>query len=69
MLICELNIFQLRTFAFCPHYFTEVNLTDGKINATLPKTTPMDDITLDIAIELIANKKAKGLKKRRFKKK
>ena len=44
-------------------------VTDGKINATLPKTTPMDDITLDIAIELIANKKAKGPTKRRFKKK
>ena len=45
-------------------------VTDGKINATLPKTTPADDITLEIAIQLIADKKAKGpVKKRRFKKK
>jgi len=44
-------------------------VTDGKINATLPKTTPADDITLEIAIQLIADKKAKGpAKKRRFKK-
>ena len=43
-------------------------VTDGKINATLPKTTPIDDITLELAMELIANKKAKGPAKKRFKK-
>lgn len=35
-------------------------VTNGKINVTLPKATPMDDITLEIAIQLIADKKAKG---------
>ena len=35
-------------------------VTNGKINATLPKATPVDDITLEIAIQLIADKKAKG---------
>ena len=45
------------------------DVTDGKINAPLPKTAQADDITLDIAIELIAEKKAKGpSKKRQFKK-
>jgi len=44
-------------------------VTDGKINATLPKATPSDDITLDIALQLIADKKARGPAKRRsFKK-
>ena len=44
-------------------------VTDGKINATLPKTTPSDDVTLDIAVQLIADKKARGpAKKRSFKK-
>jgi DNA topoisomerase-1 len=41
-------------------------VTDGKINATIPKATPSDEITLDIALQLIADKKAKG--PRRFKK-
>ena len=44
-------------------------VTDGKINATLPKSTLSDDVTLDIALQLIADKKAKGPSKRRFKKK
>jgi DNA topoisomerase I len=45
-------------------------VTDGKINATLPKSTSPDDITLEIAIQLIAEKKAKGpVKKYRKKKK
>ncbi len=45
-------------------------VTDGKINATIPKTQTVDDITLDIALQLIADKKAKGpIKKRKFKKK
>jgi len=45
-------------------------VTNGKINATLPKTTPMDAITLEIAIQLIADKKAKGpLRKKYFKRK
>ena len=44
-------------------------VTNGKINATLPKTTQMDDITLEIAIQLIADKKAKGPMKKKFKKK
>ena len=43
-------------------------VTDGKINATLPKATQSDEITLDIALQLIAEKKAKGPSKRRFKK-
>lgn len=44
-------------------------VTDGKINATLPKTTQPNDVTLDVAIQLIAEKKAKGpTKKRQFKK-
>ena len=43
-------------------------VTDGKINATLPKATPSDDVTLDIALQLIADKKAKGPSKKRFKK-
>jgi DNA topoisomerase-1 len=43
-------------------------VTDGKINATLPKGTPSDDVTLEIALQLIADKKAKGPSKRRFKK-
>jgi len=43
-------------------------VTDGKINATLPRATPSDEITLDIALQLIAEKKAKGPSKRRFKK-
>jgi DNA topoisomerase-1 len=45
-------------------------VTDGKVNATLPKTTPADDITLEIAIQLIADKKAKGpVRKKYFKRK
>jgi DNA topoisomerase-1 len=35
-------------------------VTDGKINATLPKATSTDDVTLEIAVQLIAEKKAKG---------
>ena len=42
-------------------------VTDGKINVTLPKTTLTEDITLEIALELIAVKKTKGPTKR-FKK-
>ena len=44
-------------------------VTDGKINVTLPKATTSDEVTLDIALQLIADKKAKGPSKRRFKKK
>ena len=43
-------------------------VTDGKINATLPKETTSDEVTLDIALQLIADKKAKGPSKRPFKK-
>ena len=43
-------------------------VTDGKINATLPKETTSDEVTLDIALQFIADKKAKGPSKRRFKK-
>ena len=43
-------------------------VTNGKINATLPKATPPDDITLEAALQLIAEKKAKGPAKRRFRK-
>ena len=45
-------------------------VTNGKINATLPKTTLTDDITLEIAIQLIVDKKAKGpTRKKRFQRK
>jgi len=45
-------------------------VTDGKINATLTKGTDPNTLTLETAIQLIADKKAKGpTKKRRFKKK
>ena len=45
-------------------------VTDGNINVTLPKGKVLENITLNIAIQLIADKKAKGpKKKRRFKKK
>ena len=44
-------------------------VTDGKINATLPKTTSPDDVTLEIAVELIAKIKAKGPTKKFRKKK
>ena len=44
-------------------------VTDGKINATLPKETTSDEVTLDIALQFIADKKAKGPSKRRFKRK
>ena len=45
-------------------------VTNGKINATLPKTIHMDEITLEVAIQLIAEKKAKGpAKKKYFKRK
>ena len=47
---------------FGPHYIF------SKINATLPKSTAIDDITLDIAIELIKNKKANGYSRKKFKK-
>jgi DNA topoisomerase-1 len=44
-------------------------VTDGKINATLTKGTDPNTLTLETAIQLIADKKAKGpTKKRRFKK-
>ena len=43
-------------------------VTDGKINPTLSKETISDEVTLDIALQLIADKKAKGPSKRRFKK-
>ena len=45
-------------------------VTNGKINATLPKATHMDEITLEVAIQLIAEKKAKGpTRKKYFKRK
>ena len=45
-------------------------VTNGKINATIPKATPMDDITLEIAIQLIADKKAKGpVRKKNYRRK
>ena len=45
-------------------------VTDGKINATIPKVTAAEDITLEMAIQHIADKKAKGpFKRRRIKKK
>ena len=47
-----------------------IYVTNGKINATLPKATPADDITLEIAVQLIADKKAKGpVRKKYFKRK
>ncbi|MBT3250663.1 MAG: type I DNA topoisomerase [Candidatus Marinimicrobia bacterium] len=44
-------------------------VTDGKINATIPKSLSVDDVTLEQAIEMIKVKKAKGPAKHRFKKK
>ena len=45
-------------------------VTNGKTNATLPKTTNIDEITLEVAIQLIAEKKAKGpTRKKYFKRK
>ena len=45
-------------------------VSNGKINATLPNATSTDDITLEIAIQLIADKKAKGpVRKKRFRRK
>ncbi len=44
-------------------------VTDGKINATLPKTLSPDEITLETALQLIAEKRAKGPAKRQFKRK
>jgi DNA topoisomerase-1 len=44
-------------------------VTDGKINVTLPKSTSHDDVTLDMAVKLIAEKKAKGPTKKFRKKK
>ena len=35
-------------------------VTDGKINATLPKTISLDDITLESAIHIILKKKTKN---------
>jgi DNA topoisomerase-1 len=44
-------------------------VTDGKINVTLPKGSDINGLTLETAIQLIADKKAKGpTKKRRFNK-
>ncbi|MBT6871168.1 MAG: hypothetical protein HOA66_06920, partial [Candidatus Marinimicrobia bacterium] len=44
-------------------------VTDGKINATLPKSTSPDDVTLEMAVKLIAEKKVKGPTKKFRKKK
>ena len=35
-------------------------ITNGKVNVTIPKSTTMDDITLEAAIQLIADKKSTG---------
>ena len=43
-------------------------VTDGKINATIPKGTDPSSLTLESAKNLIAEKKAKGPTKRRFRK-
>ncbi len=45
-------------------------VTDGKINATLPKGTAPEEITLERAVSMIKEKIARGpVKKRRFKRK
>lgn len=44
-------------------------ITDGKVNASLPKGTDPEHFTLDEAIELINKKRAAGPKKRRRRKK
>ena len=36
----------------------------GKINATLPKTMTADDLNMDIALELLAEKEKKGTRKK-----
>jgi DNA topoisomerase-1 len=35
-------------------------VTDGKVNATLPKGTEPEEIDLDTAVQMIADKAAKG---------
>lgn len=40
-------------------------VTDGETNVTVPRDTTVEDITLDRAIELMAEKRAKGPTKRR----
>ena len=44
-------------------------VTNGKINATIPKGTEPNSITLEQALEMIKTKIAKGPAKNRFKKK
>ena len=44
-------------------------VTDGDINATLPKGTEPDEVDLETAVSLLAEKAAKGGKKRRARKK
>ncbi len=44
-------------------------ITDGKVNASVPKSKEIDSITLDEAIELIDKKRAAGPNKKRRKKK
>ena len=35
-------------------------ITNGKVNVTIPKSTAMDHITLEAAIQLITDKKSTG---------
>ncbi|MFQ6604781.1 MAG: type I DNA topoisomerase [Fidelibacterota bacterium] len=44
-------------------------VTDGKVNASLPKDLDMNSITLELAVELIDKRRAAGPKKRRRRKK
>ena len=44
-------------------------ITDGKINASIPKANDPETITLDEAVELIDKKRAAGPTKRRRRKK
>ncbi|HQU13913.1 MAG TPA: topoisomerase C-terminal repeat-containing protein, partial [Thermodesulfobacteriota bacterium] len=39
-------------------------ITDGAVNATVPRGVPLESITLDSALELLAEKAAKGPSKR-----
>ena len=39
-------------------------ITDGAVNATVPKGVPLESITLESALELLAEKAAKGPSKR-----
>ena len=50
---------QLKSGRFGPY------VTDGETNATIPRGEIVDDVTFERAVELIADKRAKGPAKKR----